>query len=219
MIFYVIIIFMKIPNTSIIRDAEHEVLKDLYLDGKILDLGGSRLSGYQDYIKGEHVFTVVNYGDVHPGQDLNFDIQEKFPLSDESYDNVISMNVLEHIFGFENVFAETHRVLKSGGRFVSTTPFMHHVHGSPDDYFRYTKSSIEKLASKYSFEVEEIKVLGFGLFSLIFQTVGGWIPIKHLRFVIKKVCINLDKLLLNFKKYKELNQRIPLGYYWSLKKK
>ncbi len=206
-------------NTSIIRDLEHEMLSDLYLDGKILDLGGNRLSGYQSYIKGNHEFVVVNYGDMHPGEDLSFDIQERFPLGDETYDHIISMNVLEHIFGFENVFSESNRVLKVGGRFVSTTPFMHHVHGSPDDYFRYTKSTIVKLASKYSFEVEEIKVMGYGLFSLIFQTVGGWVPTKHLRFVLKNVCISLDKLLLNFKKYDELNNRIPLGYYWSLKKK
>jgi SAM-dependent methyltransferase len=206
-------------NTSIIRDAEHETLKTLTLTGKVLDLGGSRLSGYHDYINGEHEFVVVNFGDVHPGQDLNFDIQEKFPLQDSSYDNVISMNVLEHIFDFNNVFAETHRVLKSGGLFVNTTPFIHHIHGSPDDYFRYTKSAIEKLATKHGFILEDIKVLGFGLFSLIFQTVGGWIPTKELRFVIKKSCIFLDKVLLNFSKYKALNQRIPLGYYSVMRKK
>jgi SAM-dependent methyltransferase len=205
-------------NYSIIRAHEYKLLNQLSLEGSVLDIGGSKKSGYQELIGGKHTFTTVNINADYEC-DLVFDIQEKFPLEDDSFDAAISTNVLEHIFEFQNVFEEVHRVLKPGGLFVNTTPFMHHVHGSPDDYFRYTKSAIVSLANKYNFEVKEIKPLGYGFFSLVWQTIGGWLPTSLLRLVGKNISIGLDKLLLNFKKYQELRDRIPLGYYFVLVKK
>jgi SAM-dependent methyltransferase len=205
--------------TSILRDAEYDELKSLYLTGNVLDLGGSRKSGYHELIKGDAKYTVVNYGDMHPGADLLFDIQERFPLEDESFDNVLSMNVLEHIFNFNNVYSEVYRVLKSGGRFVSTIPYMHHIHGSPDDYFRYTRSTLEKLATIHNFEIEELKELGYGPLSLMYQSAGGWLPGSYIKFVIKNICVGVDRALLNLNKYRELRNRIPLGYYFVFRKK
>jgi SAM-dependent methyltransferase len=204
---------------SIIREHEYSELSEVALEGSILDLGGSKKSGYHELVKGKHKWTVVNFGDMHPGMDLNFNIEEKFPLEDESYDNVVSMNVLEHIFDYHNVFAETARVIKKGGLFVSTVPFMHHIHGSPDDYHRYTESTYRKLASKYGFDIVLIKPLGYGLFSLIFQSVGGWIPTNIIRQFFNILATSFDKLLLNFKLYQSLRDRIPLGYFWVMKKK
>lgn len=205
-------------NYSIIRGHEYKLLSKLKLQGHVLDIGGSKKSGYQELIGGNHTFTTVNI-DASYECDLVFDIQNKFPLESNSFDAAISMNVLEHIFDFHNVFAEVNRVLKPGGLFVNTTPFMHHVHGSPDDYFRYTKSAISSLAQKYDFEVIEIQPLGYGLFSLLWQSIGGWVPTNTLRLLGKKMSIAADKLLLHFKKYQELRDRIPLGYYFVLVKK
>jgi SAM-dependent methyltransferase len=209
---------MTASSYSILREAEYKAIKQLELSGNILDIGGSKKSGYQELIGGEHTFTTVNI-DATYVCDLVFDIQNRFPLEDSSFDAAVSMNVLEHIFDFHNVFQEVHRVLKPGGLFVNTTPFMHHVHGSPDDYFRYTKSTISMLAQKYNFDLREIQPLGFGLFSLLWQSVGGWVPTSTLRVLGKNISVGLDKLLLNFKKYQELRNRIPLGYYFVLVKK
>lgn len=204
---------------SIIREHEYSELSEVVLEGSILDLGGSKKSGYHELVKGNHKWIVVNFGEMHPGMDLNFNIEEKFPLDNESFDNVVSMNVLEHIFDYHNVFAETARVIKKRGLFVSTVPFMHHVHGSPDDYHRYTESTYRKLASKYGFDLILIKPLGYGLFSLFFQCVGGWIPINIARKLLKTLCVGFDKLLLNFKFFQNLRNRIPLGYFWIMKKR
>lgn len=156
---------------TIIRLQEHEEMSELTLNGSILDLGGSRKSGYHELVKGEHTWTVANYGDAHPGQDLNFDAEKKFPIEDNTYDNVVTMNVIEHIFETHNIFSEVSRVLKPGGLFVSTVPYMHHIHGSPDDYVRYTESAYKKFADKYGFEIIVMKPLGYGLFSLLFQSM------------------------------------------------
>ena len=51
---------------------------------------------------------------------------EKIPFEDESFDAVISDNVLEHLTDPTQVFAEVNRVLKPGGRFLFKTPNMLH---------------------------------------------------------------------------------------------
>ncbi len=206
---------------SIIRIQEHEELKKITLTGSVLDIGGSRKSGYHGLIKGEHTYTVVNYGEQHPGADLLFNAEEKFPLADASYDNVLTMNVLEHIFETHNVFAEVSRVIKPGGLFVSTVPYMLHIHGSPDDYVRYTESSYQKFADKYGFKLVYIKPLGYGLFSLIFQTITIYrvFPFAWLFNFMKYIFVGLDKFLLNFSFYKKLAEKIPLGYFWIMEKK
>jgi SAM-dependent methyltransferase len=209
----------KKQSYSILRGHQYDRLKTVDLDGNILDLGGSRKSGYHELIGGKHVFSVVNFGDTHPGMDLNFDLEKKFPLADSSFDHAVAMNVLEHIFDYHNVFAETARVLKVGGQFVLAVPFMHHIHGSPDDYHRYTASTYRKLADRYGFEIIRLEPLGFGFFSLVHQTVGWKLPTNVLRQLCKKTSIGLDKVLSCFAAYRRLSSNIPLGYFILLNKK
>ncbi|OGJ69394.1 hypothetical protein A3G69_04985 [Candidatus Peribacteria bacterium RIFCSPLOWO2_12_FULL_53_10] len=88
------------------------------------------------------------------------------------------------------------------------------MHGSPDDYFRYTKSALEKIAQESGFREIRIEEIGLGLCSLMFQITGGAVPTHVLRQVLKKICIGIDIILLSVsKKYRTLNKRIPLGYF------
>lgn len=202
------------------RELQYQELANLTMNGKILDLGGSKKSGYQDLIKGEHTFTTVNIDEKY-GYDLKFNVEEKFPLDDNSYDNVLTMNLIEHIFDTHNIFAETSRVLKPGGLFVSAVPYMHHIHGSPDDFVRYTDSAYKKFADKYGFEIIYLESLGYGFFSLGFQTftIYKTLPFAWLYNFVKFICVTLDKILLAIPYYKKLANTIPLGYFWIMKKK
>lgn len=204
-------------NYSILRTCEYEKLEKTPVHGAVLDIGGSTKSGYHTLLHGAKQITTVNIDSTY-GCDLVFDIQKPFPLESSSFDTVVSMNVLEHIFDFHPVFSEVYRVLKPGGRFVSSTPFMFHVHGSPDDYFRYTESALRELATRHGFIVERIETLGYGIFSLLWQTVGGGLPTSTLRNIGKNVSILLDKILLPLSPFRKLRERIPLGYFWVFKK-
>lgn len=206
---------------SVLREHQYKEISELTLTGKVLDLGGSKKSGYQELIKGEHTFTVVNFGDLHPGADLVFNAEEKFPLENISFENVLAMNFLEHIYNYHNVFAEVSRILKSGGLFVANTPFMHHIHGSPNDYHRYTEQTYRKLAEQYGFDMILIKPLGYGLFSLIFQTITIYktLPWPWLFNTVKFIFTTIDKILLAIPYYRKLANTIPLGYFWVMKKK
>ncbi len=203
---------------SIFREEQYKRIQQLVIDGDILDIGGSKLSGYQELIKGNHKIITVNINKEY-GCDLIFDIEKKFPLESNTFDSVLCINTLEHIYNFNNVIKEASRVLKSDGQLIITSPFIHHIHGSPHDYFRYTKSCLNKICSESGFEIIEVSELGFGLFSLIFQITMDVYP-KLIKNFIKRVHLLIDKSLLKiFNKYKLIQERNPLGYYLLAKKK
>ena len=208
---------MKNDNYSIIREEEYKRLGTLTLHGHILDIGGNTRSGYHEIIKGNHTITTANI-DPQSGCDLVFDIEKKFPIKDNIYDHVISLNVFEHLYDFNNAFKESVRVLKPGGTFICSTPFMFHVHGSPDDYFRYTKSALTRILKEHGFQEIKIEEIGFGLFSLIYQIIELGISFTPLKYACKRMSIFIDTLLLSIKKYEKLRERIPLGYFIIAKK-
>lgn len=198
---------------SILRDEEYDCLSRLSLDGKILDIGGSKKSGYHELIKGNHSFTVVNI-DEKCEPDVNADVEKPFPFGEGTFDHSICLNVYEHVFEFEHVFSEQLRCIRQGGKIVIAAPFMHFIHASPDDYLRFTSSTYYRLAKKYGAKIEQIDPLGYGLFSLFFQLVGGRLPTRWLEKSFQRICVRFDQLLNRFSpKYRVLTKKIPLGYF------
>ena len=204
---------MKYTAYSILRGEQYRRLKEISLPGRILDLGGSQKSGYHELINGKHAITTINI-DATYGCDIVCDIQKPFPFENASFDVVIGLNILEHIYAFENVFKETNKVMKQGGTVVFSTPFMFNIHGSPDDYFRYTKSCFERLLKDYGFTDIVVDEIGEGVFSLFFQLCGSSIPTAFLWNSAKWCAIHLDRFFLSISgKYRTLARRIPLGYF------
>lgn len=197
---------------SIIRDGEYKKLSTMTINGTILDLGGNSNSEYHSLIKGKHTVTTVNINAKH-GCDMVFDIQETFPIEGEKFDAVLSMNVLEHVYGFENVISETFRVLKNGGVLIFTVPFMHHIHGSPDDYFRYTRSALDRMLKDNNFVNIEIEEIGLGLSSLLYQSSAGMFP-GPIKVIFKNLALFADSALFKLsQRYRDVSKRIPLGYF------
>lgn len=203
---------------SLLRTLEYQEISKLKINGKILDLGGDRRSGYHELIKGEHEIFVVNIN-KECGADFNFDIEQKFPLASETYDAILCLNVLEHIFNYQNVLNESYRVLREKGKFIGAVPFLFNVHGSPDDYFRYTKSALERMFRQSGFREVKIKELGSGLFSVIYQLKFGIYRPDIMKIIARKYHLLLDKILIHqilksIRPSHHLSEKhLPLGYF------
>lgn len=67
------------------------------------------------------------------------------PFSADSFDAVISDQVLEHVADPRRAVQEACRVLRPGGLAVHTTCFLNPVHPRPRDYFRFSVDGLEAL--------------------------------------------------------------------------
>ncbi|MBI3420984.1 MAG: methyltransferase domain-containing protein [Candidatus Sungbacteria bacterium] len=208
---------MKNRNYSLLRQEQYRMLATLTFHGVILDLGGNKASVYHELMNGVHRIESANINPEY-GCDFVFDVGEGFPLDGNAYNHIVCLNLLEHVYNFPNVIAESYRVLKHDGMLVLSVPFMHHIHASPDDYFRYTASALRCALVDVGFKEVAITELGFGLFSLIYQTIQGAVP-RLIRPSLQRCFVGCDKLLLRLSgRYRAVAKRIPLGYFVVAKK-
>jgi ubiquinone/menaquinone biosynthesis C-methylase UbiE len=74
----------------------------------------------------------------------------------ETFDTVINMQVLEHVFEPIRMFTEIARVLKKGGHGVFLIPQTSTLHYAPNHYYNFTRFWVEKAARNVEMEVIEL---------------------------------------------------------------
>lgn len=79
------------------------------------------------------------------------------PFATASVDAVVSESVFEHVPRADLFAREMVRVLKSGGHFYVSAPFIHPYHASPDDFNRWTKSGLSYLFTSQDDSVEIVE--------------------------------------------------------------
>jgi len=72
------------------------------------------------------------------------------PFSDESFDAVLAVAVLEHVADPARCVAEFCRVLKAAGFVYAETPFMQQVHLGAYDFHRFTLNGHRRLLRQFS---------------------------------------------------------------------
>jgi len=152
-------------DNSLLRLAEHKFLSLITLNGRVLDLGGDKNAEYQKLLKGNFEIFNVNFSQkAEP--DLLHDLEvTPLPLASESFDAVLLINVIEHIFNYQALLSEANRLLKKDGKLVIAIPFMFPVHPSPRDFNRFTGDALKLILEKYDFKNTEIHPLGGGVFT------------------------------------------------------
>ena len=81
-------------------------------------------------------------------------------FENESFDYVLSDQVLEHIEGNpQQAIDEVYRVLRPDGIAIHTTCFVNQIHGAPKDFWRFSPDALSLLHSNWR---EIIEVGGWG---------------------------------------------------------
>ena len=126
------------------------------------------------------------------------------PFDSNSIENILTFQVLEHVFNPDIFLSEINRVLKKDGNILITVPFMWDEHEQPYDYGRYSSFGIEDLLKKNGFEVlKKIKSTN-GIVSIIQLFIGYVYKKTRTRFRILNhilsfiICILLNPITLLF---------------------
>lgn len=178
------------PRTSILESVKRETA---LFYGNVLDLGCGFMP-YRSIVEanpsvdkytGMDLESPTYYGHIEP--DLKWD-GTTIPLDDESVDCLMATEFFEHYSEPEKILAEIKRVLKPGGRFFGTVPFIWNLHEIPFDEYRYTPFSLKRIFEGGGFE--QINISALGGWNLAFaQMIGLWVtfvPInRHLRTVLR----------------------------------
>lgn len=97
----------------------------------------------------------------------------RIPLCDASVDCAMAIEVLEHCPDPSMTLAEIVRVLRPGGAFFFTVPFLWPLHDSPNDHYRYTPYALERLLRQAGLEDIESEPMG-GWDASLAQVLGLW---------------------------------------------
>lgn len=134
--------------------------------GKVLDVGAG--SGhYRDFFRNNSYYAIdMGLEQQHAkGLDAVGDICN-LPFKDSSFENIICIEVLEHIWDSNRLMQELNRALKSSGTLLLTAPLCLGEHMQPYDFFRYTRFSLANLLEINGFEIIKIDPRG-GYFTLL----------------------------------------------------
>lgn len=183
-----------------------------YAKGKLLDIGCGDKPYYQIFSKKVDSYVGLDlYGGDVVGSAL------KLPFKNNSFDTILSTQVIEHVNDPQVMVKEIHRVLKKNSCVILTAPLFWCLHEEPNDYFRFSKYSLSKLFKDNKFEIIYIKERGNWFItvgqmtSLLLESSFNKIFIKHpkrvLQMVIQYLFFNLSRID-RFNK----NKQAPLGY-------
>jgi SAM-dependent methyltransferase len=185
-----------------------------HFSGSVLDSGCGSMPYKELIIKNKKVTNYIGL-DINTGLDYGGKKPDflwdgiKMPFENNNFDVVVSTEVLEHIPDAVLYLGEVMRVLKPGGIFFFTVPFLMSLHEVPHDYYRYTPYSLERIFKNSGFEKIEIKAMG-GYHAALAQMLGLWVNMylwgkkkKIMRVILKpiiKFLYHNDKPPVNFKK-------------------
>lgn len=197
---------VKISSELLWRGVKHAA--NAYAQGRLVDLG----CGIKPY---ESLFSpyITQYvgvdwegaSEMHYGAATRADIYADCTntrLDSESFDTLLSTQVMEHIYDTHAYLDECYRLLKEGGVGIYSVPLAWETHAEPFDYYRFTKYSLEKLFVQHGFDVVKIEPIGgayatlmqLRMISLYYRPVKN-LPYRILRRIKNELVIPIQNFL------------------------
>lgn len=118
------------------------------LRGPVYEFGSYQVEGQDELADLRQLFPDQHYVgcDMRPGPGVDrIEDLGRLTLPSGLARTVICVDTLEHVFEARRGVDEMLRVLAPGGVILLSAPFEFRIHGYPDDYWRFTPSSIDRL--------------------------------------------------------------------------
>jgi len=134
---------------------------------------------------------------------------EQLPLGNAIFDTVVCLEVLEYVTRPKEALLEMKRVLKSTGKVILSTPFMHRADTS-HDYWRFSEHGLQHLLKEAGFNMRWLYTQGHALavaVNILKYAIYSQ-PVKWYRICL--ICIAMPILLLLMKLDAPVQRRIPI---------
>ena len=176
-------LFNDDEDLSLLRALEYELLANSRFSGRVLDFGGGTKASYRERMRLWMSGCTYESANIDPSIAPTHLItsDQPLPIHDDCFDAIVTLNTLEHIYEIEKVLRELLRVLKPGGAFTATVPFLFRIHGHPDDFLRATPSWWGKTLTRVGYRNVVITPLLWGPMSTALGVAGIAGPLKRLR--------------------------------------
>jgi SAM-dependent methyltransferase len=198
--------------------------KKIKSENYILDVGCGK-KPYKKYFKTDHYFGIeIDFGGHanHAKEADAFYDGKNIPFDNESFDYILSTQVLEHVENPNYLVREMFRVLKINGEVLVTIPFVCNEHEQPFDFWRFTQFGCKKIMEEAGFK--EINITPTcGIFSVVGQLfssalfenlkIGSFLKILLTIFIITPI-----QSLSLFFDFIIRNRRLTLNYIIIAKK-
>ena len=208
-----------IKSQSICRIYQLNNFKKIFFKGKALEFGEDELKrSFLQFsnLKKKDIFFSNNFNSKKNNY-IRINLEKKNKTK-KIFNNIVILNVMEHVYDTNNAILEIKKLLKKNGNLIISTPFLYRYHGAPDDYNRYTMSYLEKILKLNKFKLIKKINCGTGPFlagySLIFDYIKR-IPILPVPILI--LSLMLDKFLSLFQKTK-MSSLYPICIFIIAKK-
>ena len=217
---YLKLLKLIFKKNSLLRVLQIYECLNIVLHGTSIEFGAidNKDKTFSNFVKGKSKFYYSNKFSNKKLKIFYSDLTKRLSIPSKKYNNVLFFNILEHLPEYKLAFSEIFRIIKRGGLFIGSAPFIYQIHAAPNDYFRFSKQFFELNLKKYKFKHVKVKALGFGPFTASYSLLYPYL--KYLP-LLSQICLLLayilDSLIQLFVKT-DLKEIFPLGYFFIAKK-
>jgi SAM-dependent methyltransferase len=158
-----------------------------YVSGKLLDVGCGRKPYKDTYFAAATSYTGVDYLTETSRPDIVASALD-LPLENQSFETVVSTELLEHVPDPLRALREMHRVLRPGGYLILSTPMYWPRHEIPYDFLRYPYDGLLYLLKESGFELVRMFNRGHA-YVFLGQVVQHTLPV-FLPFAFQRTLLN-----------------------------
>lgn len=133
----------------------------LNVRGTVLDVGAGE-APWRGWLQAGAIYqgidinNAVDFGMTEGLEGVHYYDGKLIPYGDESFDNILCIEVLEHAVDPNLLIKEMARVLKNNGKLILSIPWSARRHHIPFDYQRFTREKLLLLLTDHGFSQIEI---------------------------------------------------------------